>query len=163
MTRVVCDSQYHLILFNSMLFVIHARSHTPKFNHSGPTKQGVTQSRPNMSRTHHHTPTRFAPGPPGTLTFLIFSFLQSICICSKDLKLACSSAVAHQNGGLKNANHAANQRNSQHHGNQRPTSGNTARPFLPTNVSQLKDRGSRQAPQQTTLDFLKVPDQGAAG
>uniref|UniRef100_A0A673JXY8 Osteoclast-stimulating factor 1 n=1 Tax=Sinocyclocheilus rhinocerous TaxID=307959 RepID=A0A673JXY8_9TELE len=47
--------------------------------------------------------------------------------------------------------------------NQRPTHGNTARPFLPTNVSQLKDRGSRQAPQQTNLDFLKVPDQGAAG
>lgn len=103
---------------------------------SRPTKQGVTQSRPNMSRTHHHTPTRVAPGPPG---------------------------VAHQNGGLKNANHAANQRNSQHHSNQRPTSGNTAHPFLPTNVSQLKDRGSRQAPQQTNLDFLKVPDQGAAG
>uniref|UniRef100_A0A673MQX0 Unconventional myosin-Ie-like n=1 Tax=Sinocyclocheilus rhinocerous TaxID=307959 RepID=A0A673MQX0_9TELE len=59
--------------------------------------------------------------------------------------------------------HVANQRNSQHHSNQRPTSGNTAHPFLPTNVSQLKDRGSRQAPQQTNLDFLKVPDQGAAG
>uniref|UniRef100_A0A8C1LXB4 Osteoclast-stimulating factor 1 n=1 Tax=Cyprinus carpio TaxID=7962 RepID=A0A8C1LXB4_CYPCA len=70
-----------------------------------------------------------------------------------------NSPVAHQNGGLKNAN----QRNSQHHSNQRPTSGNTAHPFLPTNVSQLKDRGSRQAPQQTNLDFLKVPDQGAAG
>uniref|UniRef100_A0A8C2KHD2 Osteoclast-stimulating factor 1 n=1 Tax=Cyprinus carpio TaxID=7962 RepID=A0A8C2KHD2_CYPCA len=98
---------------------------------SRPTKKGITQSRPSMSRTHHHTPTRVAPGPP----------------------------VAHQNGGLKNAN----QRNSQHHSNQRPTSGNTAHPFLPTNVSQLKDRGSRQAPQQTNLDFLKVPDQGAAG
>uniref|UniRef100_A0A673MQW1 Osteoclast-stimulating factor 1 n=1 Tax=Sinocyclocheilus rhinocerous TaxID=307959 RepID=A0A673MQW1_9TELE len=96
---------------------------------SRPTKQGVTQSHPNMSRTHHHTPTRVAPGPPG----------------------------------LKNASHVANQRNSQHHSNQRPTSGNTAHPFLPTNVSQLKDRGSRQAPQQTNLDFLKVPDQGAAG
>uniref|UniRef100_A0A671NT85 Osteoclast-stimulating factor 1 n=1 Tax=Sinocyclocheilus anshuiensis TaxID=1608454 RepID=A0A671NT85_9TELE len=79
------------------------------------------------------------------------------------LKLVCSSAIAHQNGGLKNANHAANQRNSQHHSNRRPTSENTAHPFLPTNVSQLKDRGSRQAPQQTNLDFLKVPDQGAAG
>uniref|UniRef100_A0A9J8AY27 Osteoclast-stimulating factor 1 n=1 Tax=Cyprinus carpio carpio TaxID=630221 RepID=A0A9J8AY27_CYPCA len=77
----------------------------------------------------------------------------------KVLKLVCLPAVAHQNGGLKNAN----QRNSQHHSNQRPTSGNTAHPFLPTNVSQLKDRGSRQAPQQTNLDFLKVPDQGAAG
>ncbi|XP_016128726.1 unconventional myosin-Ie-like [Sinocyclocheilus grahami] len=103
---------------------------------SRPTKQGVTQSRPNMSRTHHHTPTRVAPGPP---------------------------AIAHQNGGLKNANHAANQRNSQHHSNQKPISGNTAHPFLPTNISQLKDRGNRQAPQQTNLDFLKVPDQGAAG
>ncbi|XP_042583561.1 unconventional myosin-Ie isoform X2 [Cyprinus carpio] len=102
---------------------------------SRPTKEGVTQSRSNMSRTHHHTPTRVAPGPP----------------------------VAHQNGGLKNANHMANQRNSQHHSNQRPTSENTARPFLPTNVSQLKDRGGRQAPQQTNLDFLRVPDQGAAG
>uniref|UniRef100_A0A671PI92 Osteoclast-stimulating factor 1 n=1 Tax=Sinocyclocheilus anshuiensis TaxID=1608454 RepID=A0A671PI92_9TELE len=79
------------------------------------------------------------------------------------LKLVCSSAIAHQNGGLKNANHAANQRNSQHHSNRRPTSENTAHPFLPTNVSQLKDRGRRQAPQQTNLDFLKVPDQGAAG
>uniref|UniRef100_A0A672NLS1 Osteoclast-stimulating factor 1 n=1 Tax=Sinocyclocheilus grahami TaxID=75366 RepID=A0A672NLS1_SINGR len=73
------------------------------------------------------------------------------------------NSLAHQNGGLKNANHTVNQRNSQHHSNQRPTPGNTARPFLPTNVSQLKDRGSRQAPQQTNLDFLKVPDQGAAG
>uniref|UniRef100_A0A672NR10 Osteoclast-stimulating factor 1 n=1 Tax=Sinocyclocheilus grahami TaxID=75366 RepID=A0A672NR10_SINGR len=68
-----------------------------------------------------------------------------------------------KNSRLKNANHTVNQRNSQHHSNQRPTPGNTARPFLPTNVSQLKDRGSRQAPQQTNLDFLKVPDQGAAG
>uniref|UniRef100_A0A8C1ZJS0 Osteoclast-stimulating factor 1 n=1 Tax=Cyprinus carpio TaxID=7962 RepID=A0A8C1ZJS0_CYPCA len=74
-----------------------------------------------------------------------------------------NSPVAHQNGGLKNANHVANQRNSQHHSNQRPTSENTARPFLPTNVSQLKDRSGRQAPQQTNLDFLRVPDQGAAG
>uniref|UniRef100_A0A672Q9E8 Osteoclast-stimulating factor 1 n=1 Tax=Sinocyclocheilus grahami TaxID=75366 RepID=A0A672Q9E8_SINGR len=82
---------------------------------------------------------------------------------SRDLKLVCSSAIAHQNGGLKNANHAANQRNSQHHSNQKPISGNTAHPFLPTNISQLKDRGNRQAPQQTNLDFLKVPDQGAAG
>uniref|UniRef100_A0A9J7XDB7 Osteoclast-stimulating factor 1 n=1 Tax=Cyprinus carpio carpio TaxID=630221 RepID=A0A9J7XDB7_CYPCA len=96
---------------------------------SRPTKEGVTQSRSNMSRTHHHTPTRVAPGPPGTLPFLIFSLPQ----------------------------------NSQHHSNQRPTSENTARPFLPTNVSQLKDRGGRQAPQQTNLDFLRVPDQGAAG
>uniref|UniRef100_A0A672Q4H5 Osteoclast-stimulating factor 1 n=1 Tax=Sinocyclocheilus grahami TaxID=75366 RepID=A0A672Q4H5_SINGR len=74
-----------------------------------------------------------------------------------------NSPIAHQNGGLKNANHAANQRNSQHHSNQKPISGNTAHPFLPTNISQLKDRGNRQAPQQTNLDFLKVPDQGAAG
>lgn len=146
-----------------MSFVIHTRSHAPKFNHSGPTKKGITQSRPSMSRTHHHTPTRVAPGPPGTLPFLIFSLPQSISICSEDLRVVCSLAVAHQNGGLKNANHVANQRNSQHHSNQRPTSENTARPFLPTNVSQLKDRGGRQAPQQTNLDFLRVPDQGAAG
>lgn len=148
-----------------MLFVIHARSHAHKFNpHSGPTKQGVTQSRPNTSRTHHHTPTRVAPGPPGrfshsTSTIIEYPNLPFVLVS----KHACFSAVAHQNGGLKNANHTANQRNSQHHSSQRPTSGNTARPFLPTNVSQLKDRGSRQAPQQPNMDFLKVPDQGAAG
>uniref|UniRef100_A0A671NR69 Myosin IEa n=1 Tax=Sinocyclocheilus anshuiensis TaxID=1608454 RepID=A0A671NR69_9TELE len=82
---------------------------------------------------------------------------------SRPTKQGVTQTIAHQNGGLKNANHAANQRNSQHHSNRRPTSENTAHPFLPTNVSQLKDRGSRQAPQQTNLDFLKVPDQGAAG
>uniref|UniRef100_A0A671NQE1 Osteoclast-stimulating factor 1 n=1 Tax=Sinocyclocheilus anshuiensis TaxID=1608454 RepID=A0A671NQE1_9TELE len=81
----------------------------------GPGLPKNSRDHPNMSRTHHHTPTRVAPG------------------------------------------------NSQHHSNRRPTSENTAHPFLPTNVSQLKDRGSRQAPQQTNLDFLKVPDQGAAG
>uniref|UniRef100_A0A9J7XNN7 Osteoclast-stimulating factor 1 n=1 Tax=Cyprinus carpio carpio TaxID=630221 RepID=A0A9J7XNN7_CYPCA len=86
---------------------------------SRPTKEGVTQSRSNMSRTHHHTPTRVAPGPPGTLPFLIFSLPQSISICSEDLRVVCSLA--------------------------------------------LKDRGGRQAPQQTNLDFLRVPDQGAAG
>uniref|UniRef100_A0A8C1KG47 Osteoclast-stimulating factor 1 n=1 Tax=Cyprinus carpio TaxID=7962 RepID=A0A8C1KG47_CYPCA len=89
---------------------------------SRPTKEGVTQSRSNMSRTHHHTPTRVAPGPPGTLPFLIFSLPQSISICSEDLRVVCSLAVAHQNGG-----------------------------------------SGRQAPQQTNLDFLRVPDQGAAG
>uniref|UniRef100_A0A8C1XPS3 Osteoclast-stimulating factor 1 n=1 Tax=Cyprinus carpio TaxID=7962 RepID=A0A8C1XPS3_CYPCA len=86
---------------------------------SRPTKEGVTQSRSNMSRTHHHTPTRVAPGPPGTLPFLIFSLPQSISICSEDLRVVCSLA--------------------------------------------LKDRSGRQAPQQTNLDFLRVPDQGAAG
>ncbi|TRY82217.1 hypothetical protein DNTS_023863 [Danionella cerebrum] len=90
---------------------------------SRPTKKGATQSRPNISQTHQHIPTRAAPGPP----------------------------VAHQNGGLKNHN----ARNSQNH--------NQTRPYLPPNASQLKDRGSRKAPQQPNLDFLKVPDQGAAG
>lgn len=148
-----------------MLFVTHARYHTPQFNpHSGPTKKGVTQSHPNTSRTHHHTPTRVAPGPPGILfhsTGTIINYPHPLF--SLVSKHVCFLAVAHQNGGLKNANHTANQRNSQHHSNQRPTSGNSARPFLPTNVSQLKDRGSRQAPQQPNMDFLKVPDQGAAG
>lgn len=36
------------------------------YPHSGPTKKGITQSQPNRSRSHHHTPTRVAPGPPGT-------------------------------------------------------------------------------------------------
>ncbi|KAI1889635.1 hypothetical protein AGOR_G00164980 [Albula goreensis] len=100
-----------------------------------PTKKNVTaHSRSNQSRTHHNYPSRTAPGPP----------------------------VAHQNGGLKNANHMANQRNaSQQHANQRPQPASANRPFLPpASVNQSKDRSSRPQPN---LDCLKVPDLGAAG
>uniref|UniRef100_A0A674EPC7 Osteoclast-stimulating factor 1 n=1 Tax=Salmo trutta TaxID=8032 RepID=A0A674EPC7_SALTR len=71
---------------------------------------------------------------------------------------------AHQNGGPKNTNHMANQRNASQHSNQRPPStGNGSRPFLPNNVI-LKERGSNHPkPNQPNLDCLKVPDQGAAG
>ncbi|KAM4630939.1 unconventional myosin-Ie isoform 1-T1 [Polymixia lowei] len=99
-----------------------------------PTRKSFTQSRSNMSRTHQNIPSRAAPGPP----------------------------VAHQNGGLKNTNHIANQRNSSQHSNQRaPSSGNQTRPFLPSNITQLKERGSSRL--QPNLDCLKVPEQGAAG
>ncbi|KAJ8340477.1 hypothetical protein SKAU_G00351100 [Synaphobranchus kaupii] len=103
-----------------------------------PTKKNVAQSRasqPRQSRTRQNLPARAAPGPP----------------------------VAHQNGGLKNTNHAANQRNAPHqHTNQRPQPTNASRPFLPAanTVNQSKDRSSRL---QQNLDFLKVPDMGAAG
>ncbi|XP_031686785.1 unconventional myosin-Ie isoform X1 [Oncorhynchus kisutch] len=101
-----------------------------------PTKKSFTQSRSNVSRTHQNTPTRAPPGPP----------------------------VAHQNGGLKNTNHIANQRNASQHSNQRPPStGNGSFPFLPNNVI-LREKGSSHAkPNQPNLDCLKVPDQGAAG
>ncbi|XP_076584111.1 unconventional myosin-Ie isoform X1 [Chaetodon auriga] len=98
-----------------------------------PTKKSFTQSRSSASRTHQHIPSRAAPGPP----------------------------VAHQNGGLKNTNHVANQRNSQHHNQRHPTPGNATRPFLPSNINQLKERGGSRP--QPNLDCLKVPDQGAAG
>ncbi|XP_076012146.1 unconventional myosin-Ie isoform X2 [Genypterus blacodes] len=97
-----------------------------------PSKRNFTQSR--SSRTHQNTPYRAAPGPP----------------------------AAHQNGGLKNTNHIANQRNSSQHHNQRePSSDSSTRPFLPNNINPLKDRnGSRQQP---SLECLRVPEQGAAG
>ncbi|XP_067104744.1 unconventional myosin-Ie [Osmerus mordax] len=96
-----------------------------------PTKKGFSQGRSNGSRTHQTIPSRAAPGPP----------------------------VAHQNGGPKNTNHTANQRNSTQHSNQKPPSSvDGARPFLPSN---LKQRGSSRP--QPNLDCLKVPDQGAAG
>ncbi|XP_051919723.1 unconventional myosin-Ie isoform X1 [Hippocampus zosterae] len=66
--------------------------------------------------------------------------------------------VAHQNGGLKNNNHMANTRNSQFH--QR---GEPVRPQLPSNLSQPRERGSLRPQPGPNLDFLKVPDQGAAG
>uniref|UniRef100_A0A8D3D0V4 Osteoclast-stimulating factor 1 n=1 Tax=Scophthalmus maximus TaxID=52904 RepID=A0A8D3D0V4_SCOMX len=69
--------------------------------------------------------------------------------------------VSHQNGGPKNTNHVANQRNSQHHSQRPPSSGNASRPFLPSNITQLKERGGSRP--QPNLDCLKVPDQGAAG
>uniref|UniRef100_A0A3Q0QYC1 Osteoclast-stimulating factor 1 n=1 Tax=Amphilophus citrinellus TaxID=61819 RepID=A0A3Q0QYC1_AMPCI len=71
------------------------------------------------------------------------------------------SAVAHQNGSIKNSNHFANQRNSQHHGQRHPSSHNSARPHLPSNINQVKERGGSR--QQPNLDCLRVPDQGAAG
>uniref|UniRef100_A0A4W6E8P1 Osteoclast-stimulating factor 1 n=1 Tax=Lates calcarifer TaxID=8187 RepID=A0A4W6E8P1_LATCA len=55
----------------------------------------------------------------------------------------------------------ANQRNSQHHLQRHPSSSNAARPFLPSNINQLKERGGNRP--QPNLDCLKVPEQGAAG
>uniref|UniRef100_A0AAY4DA60 Osteoclast-stimulating factor 1 n=1 Tax=Denticeps clupeoides TaxID=299321 RepID=A0AAY4DA60_9TELE len=90
---------------------------------SRPTKKGISQARSYSSRTHHHTPTRAAPGPP----------------------------VTHQNGGPKNASHVANQRNSQYN-NQRTPYGNQPHPFLPPTASQLKDRaGSQHQPNTDCL------------
>uniref|UniRef100_A0A4W6E9Y6 Osteoclast-stimulating factor 1 n=1 Tax=Lates calcarifer TaxID=8187 RepID=A0A4W6E9Y6_LATCA len=42
-----------------------------------------------------------------------------------------------------------------------PSSSNAARPFLPSNINQLKERGGNRP--QPNLDCLKVPEQGAAG
>ncbi|KAJ8391594.1 hypothetical protein AAFF_G00087350 [Aldrovandia affinis] len=100
-----------------------------------PTKKSVAQSRTSRSRTQQNLPSRAAPGPP----------------------------VAHQNGGLKNTNHTANQRNASHrHANQRPPPASATRPFLPptNNANQSKERSSKPQPN---LDCLRVPDQGAAG
>lgn len=69
-------------------------------------------------------------------------------------------AVSHQNGGLRNTNHVANQRNSHHHNQRHPSSG-SSRPVLPSNPNQLRERGSSRP--QPNLDCLRVPDQGAAG
>ncbi|XP_056267981.1 unconventional myosin-Ie isoform X2 [Pseudoliparis swirei] len=99
-----------------------------------PTRRSSSQVRSNASRTHQNIPSRSAPGPP---------------------------AVGHQNGGLKNTNHVANQRNSQHHSQRNPQPDNATRPFLPSNGNQLKERGGSRP--QPNLDCLKVPDQGAAG
>ncbi|XP_042347571.1 unconventional myosin-Ie isoform X2 [Plectropomus leopardus] len=98
-----------------------------------PSRKSFSQVRSNASRTHQNIPSRAAPGPP----------------------------VAHQNGGLKNTNHVANQRNSQHHNQRHSSSGNATRPFLPSNANQLKERGGSRP--QPNLDCLRVPDQGAAG
>uniref|UniRef100_A0A8C8M893 Osteoclast-stimulating factor 1 n=1 Tax=Oncorhynchus tshawytscha TaxID=74940 RepID=A0A8C8M893_ONCTS len=70
----------------------------------------------------------------------------------------------HGNGGLKNTNHIANQRNASQHSNQRPPStGNGSFPFLPNNVILREKGSSHPKPNQPNLDCLKVPDQGAAG
>ncbi|KAM9816748.1 unconventional myosin-Ie isoform 2-T2 [Neosynchiropus ocellatus] len=98
-----------------------------------PTRKSYSQGRSNSSRTHQKIPARAAPGPP----------------------------AVHQNGGLKNTNHVANQRNSQHHSQRNHSSGNGTRPFLPNNFSQHKERGDGRP--QPNLDCLRVPDQGAAG
>ncbi|KAM8876246.1 unconventional myosin-Ie isoform 4-T4 [Synchiropus picturatus] len=98
-----------------------------------PTRKSYSQGRSNSSRTHQKIPARAAPGPP----------------------------ALHQNGGLKNTNHVANQRNSQHHSQRNHSSGNGTRPFLPHNLSQHKERGDGRP--QPNLDCLRVPDQGAAG
>ncbi|XP_074522554.1 unconventional myosin-Ie isoform X1 [Halichoeres trimaculatus] len=98
-----------------------------------PTKTSFAQGRPNMSRTHKNIPSRAAPGPP----------------------------AAHQNGGLKNTNHSANQRNAQHHSQRHPSASNGTRPILPSNTSHVKERGGNRP--QPNLDCLRVPEQGAAG
>ncbi|XP_034536751.1 unconventional myosin-Ie isoform X2 [Notolabrus celidotus] len=98
-----------------------------------PTKASFSQGRSNMSRTHQNIPSRAAPGPP----------------------------VAHQNGGPKNTNHLANQRNTQHHSQRHPSASNGTRPILPSNTNQVKERGGNRP--QPNLDCLKVPEQGAAG
>ncbi|XP_040017912.1 unconventional myosin-Ie isoform X1 [Gasterosteus aculeatus] len=98
-----------------------------------PTRKSFSQVRSTATRTPQNTPWRAAPGPP----------------------------VAHQNGGPKNADHVANQRNSQHHNQRKAPAANTPHPFLPSNANQLKERGSSRP--QPNLDCLKVPEQGAAG
>ncbi|MEQ2205865.1 hypothetical protein XENOCAPTIV_016607 [Xenoophorus captivus] len=80
---------------------------------------------------------------------------------SKSLQVSIGPA-GHQNGGLKNTNHIANQRNSQHHSQRHPSSANSTRPFLPSNINQLRERDGSSR-QQLDLDCLRVPDQGAAG
>ncbi|KAJ8272375.1 hypothetical protein COCON_G00112340 [Conger conger] len=115
-----------------------------------PTKKSATQGHSRQSRGRQ--PSRTAPGPPG----------------------------AHQNGGLKNSTHAVNQRNASQQqanqrtqpanqrpqpANQRPPPASATRPFLPpaNTVNQSKDKDRSSGKTQQNLDFLKVPDRGAAG
>ncbi|XP_061738079.1 unconventional myosin-Ie isoform X2 [Nerophis ophidion] len=88
-------------------------------------------SRASVTESYHvgrqNKPARAAPGPP----------------------------VSHQNGGLKNTNHMANQKNSLYR-----QQGDVVRPHLPSNLSQQRGVSNRA---QTSLDFLGVPEQGAAG
>ncbi|XP_058851208.1 unconventional myosin-Ie isoform X1 [Acipenser ruthenus] len=104
-----------------------------------PSKKSLTQSR-GVSRKQQNFPARAAPAPPGN-----------------------TKAGSHQNGVLQsvynNAHHRpapGNHRTNQ----QRTSSGTMERPALPQPISLAKERNSRQQPN---LDFLRVPEQGAAG
>ncbi|MGH0163977.1 UNVERIFIED_CONTAM: hypothetical protein FKN15_046197 [Acipenser sinensis] len=104
-----------------------------------PSRKSLTQSR-GVSRKQQNFPARAAPAPPGN-----------------------TKAGSHQNGVLQsvynNAHHRpapGNHRTNQ----QRTSSGTMERPALPQPISLAKERNSRQQPN---LDFLRVPEQGAAG
>ncbi|MBN3274272.1 MYO1E protein, partial [Polyodon spathula] len=99
-----------------------------------PSRKSLTQSR-GISGKQQNFPARAAPAPPGS----------------------------YQNGALQsiynNAHHRpapGNHRTSQ----QRTSSGTMERPALPQPISLAKERNNRHQPN---LDFLRVPDQGAAG
>ncbi|MBN3275704.1 MYO1E protein, partial [Polyodon spathula] len=99
-----------------------------------PSRKSLTQSR-GVSRKQQNFPARAAPAPPGF----------------------------HQNGVLQsvynNTHHRpapGNHRTNQ----QRTSSGTMERPALPQPISLAKERNNRHQPN---LDFLRVPDQGAAG
>ncbi|XP_067412057.1 unconventional myosin-Ie isoform X2 [Emydura macquarii macquarii] len=101
---------------------------------SRPTRQNITQSTGNSSRTQRHNyPLRAAPPPPGH----------------------------HQNGVIKSPQFVPH---PQAPANQRASQKNLytamARPPLPQQLSVGTDTISHQT---ESLDFLKVPDQGAAG
>ncbi|MGH0135475.1 UNVERIFIED_CONTAM: hypothetical protein FKN15_006447 [Acipenser sinensis] len=104
-----------------------------------PSRKSLTQSR-GVSRKQQNFPARAAPAPPGN-----------------------TKEGSHQNGVLQsvynNAHHRpapGNHRTNQ----QRTSSGTMERPALPQPISLAKERNSRQQPN---LDFLRVPEQGAAG
>ncbi|KAK1160736.1 unconventional myosin-Ie isoform X1 [Acipenser oxyrinchus oxyrinchus] len=104
-----------------------------------PSRKSLTQSR-GVSRKQQNFPARAAPAPPGN-----------------------TKAGSHQNGVLQsvynNAHHRpapGNHRTNQ----QRTSSGTMERPALPQPISLAKERNNRQQPN---LDFLRVPEQGAAG
>ncbi|KAK1158184.1 unconventional myosin-Ie isoform X1 [Acipenser oxyrinchus oxyrinchus] len=104
-----------------------------------PYRKSLTQSR-GVSRKQQNFPARAAPAPPGN-----------------------TKAGSHQNGVLQsvynNAHHRpapGNHRTNQ----QRTSSGTMERPALPQPISLAKERNNRQQPN---LDFLRVPEQGAAG
>ncbi|XP_058854769.1 unconventional myosin-Ie isoform X2 [Acipenser ruthenus] len=104
-----------------------------------PSRKSLTQSR-GVSRKQQNFPARAAPAPPGN-----------------------TKAGSHQNGVLQsvynNSHHRpapGNHRTNQ----QRTSSGTMERPALPQPISLAKERNNRQQPN---LDFLRVPEQGAAG
>ncbi|XP_041074231.1 unconventional myosin-Ie-like isoform X2 [Polyodon spathula] len=104
-----------------------------------PSRKSLTQSR-GVSRKQQNFPARAAPAPPGN-----------------------TKAGFHQNGVLQsvynNTHHRpapGNHRTNQ----QRTSSGTMERPALPQPISLAKERNNRHQPN---LDFLRVPDQGAAG